>query len=59
MRIIVTNHYPHEWSAIDEDSYDGPGSPIGLGNSRQEAIEDLKDQLLERDVAAAEGEWKR
>lgn len=56
MRIIITNHYPHGWSAIDEDT--GP-TVVGLGNSRQEAIEDLKDQLLERDVAAAEGEWKR
>ena len=33
-----------DWTAVDEDSYDGPGSPIGYGATEQEAIEDLKEQ---------------
>jgi hypothetical protein len=34
-----------DWMAVDDDTYDGPGSPIGLGATEQEAIADLLDQL--------------
>lgn len=37
-----------DWSAVDDDSYDGHGSPIGYGRTEQEAIDDLKEQLAER-----------
>jgi hypothetical protein len=34
-----------DWMAVDDDTYDGPGSPIGLGATEAEAIADLLDQL--------------
>jgi hypothetical protein len=33
---------------VDDDIYDGPGSPIGMGKTEQEAIDDLKEQLTEK-----------
>lgn len=38
------------WLAIDDDSYDGPGSPIGEGVSEAEAIADLLTQTEERET---------
>lgn len=36
----------HDWCAYDDDTYDGsPGQPIGWGETEQDAIDDLKDQL--------------
>jgi hypothetical protein len=35
-----------DWSAIDEDTYDGTG-PIGYGETKQEAIDDLMQQVDE------------
>ena len=37
-----------DWSAVDDDTYDGPGSPIGYGRTEQDAIDDLLDQIAER-----------
>jgi len=37
-----------DWSAVDDDTYDGPGSPIGWGRTEQAAIDDLIEQLLDR-----------
>lgn len=37
-----------DWSAIDDDTYDGPGCPMGTGATEKEAIEDLMEQLQER-----------
>jgi hypothetical protein len=34
-----------DWSAIDRNTYDGEGSPIGWGRTEAEAIADLKEQL--------------
>ena len=34
-----------DWSAIDDDTYDGPGSPIGWGGTEKEAVHDLLEQL--------------
>ena len=50
---IQTTKTPLGWQAIDEDSYDGAdeshdcGSlyPIGHGDTEQEAIDDLMEQL--------------
>lgn len=40
-------HYSDEWSAIDDNSYDGPGSLIGWGRTEQEAIDDLLAQIYD------------
>jgi hypothetical protein len=49
---IKTNYDPppipirsSDWTAIDEDSYDGPGSSIGHGPTEEEAIADLIEQI--------------
>ena len=34
-----------DWQAIDDDTYDGPGCPIGHGATEQEAIADLLEQI--------------
>jgi hypothetical protein len=54
---IKTNYeYPpipirdYDWSAIDDDTYDGAEDshcPIGWGRTEEEAIADLMQQLLE------------
>ena len=57
MKIRTEHIYPpisirdHDWTTIDADTYDGPGSPIGTGATKQDAIDDLMEQLgeLQRD----------
>jgi hypothetical protein len=39
----------YDWTAIDEETYDGPGSPIGYGHTEGEAILDLYQCLEERE----------
>lgn len=34
-----------DWQAVDDDTYDGPGSPIGSGATEAEAIADLLEKL--------------
>jgi hypothetical protein len=34
-----------KWTAIDTDTYDGPGSPIGMGGTQAEAIADLIEKM--------------
>lgn len=34
-----------DWSAIDDDTYDGPGSRIGFGATEQQAVSDLLEQF--------------
>ena len=55
--MIKTNYDPKpipdrrfDWSAVDDSTYDGPGSSIGYGATEQEAIDDLTDQEMERCV---------
>jgi hypothetical protein len=36
-----------DWSAVDDNTYDGPGNPIGWGRTEQAAIDDLVEQLIE------------
>jgi hypothetical protein len=54
--IRTTNEYPpipirqFDWSAIDDDTYDGAedsNCPIGRGATEQEAIDDLLEQIAE------------
>ena len=35
-------------SAVDDDTYDGPGCPIGRGPTEAAAIADLLEQIEER-----------
>jgi hypothetical protein len=53
MTSVATRHYRDEWTAIDTDTYDGFGSPIGVGRSEADAIADLKLQMEERAARAA------
>ncbi len=34
-----------DWVAVDDDTYDGPGSPIGAGPTEDAAIADLMEKL--------------
>jgi hypothetical protein len=52
---IKTEYWPkpipdrsYDWSAVDDDTYDGPGCPVGYGFTEQAAILDLREQLKER-----------
>jgi hypothetical protein len=51
MNIKTRFEYPpipiraHDWYAWDDDTYDGPGSPLGTGESEQQAVEDLLSQV--------------
>jgi hypothetical protein len=55
MKIVTHFDYPpipdrsFDWSAIDDDTYDGPGCQIGRGATEQEAVKDLLAQLEERE----------
>lgn len=37
-----------DWSAIDDDTYDGPGCPIGYGATEEAARDDLLEQIAEK-----------
>lgn len=51
MRIVTSNVFPPipvrtmDWSAVDDDTYDGEGCAIGWGETEQQAIADLLEQL--------------
>jgi hypothetical protein len=53
MNIKTSFDYPpipirnFDWSAWDDDAYDGPGSPLGRGPTEDAAIADLLEQLTE------------
>jgi hypothetical protein len=53
MNIITRHEFPpvpcRDWdySAIDSDTYDGPGSPLGEGPTKEAAIADLLEQLAD------------
>jgi hypothetical protein len=34
-----------DWQAIDDETYDGEGYPIGYGATEQEAIDDLLSKI--------------
>jgi len=50
MNIRTTLQPNGEYSAIDDDTYDGEGSAMGWGATPEAAIEDLKEQLAEREL---------
>jgi hypothetical protein len=37
------------WTAVDDDTYDGPCCPIGVGRTEAAAIADLMDQIEEQE----------
>ena len=37
-----------DWSAWDDDTYE-PGCPIGFGATKEQAIEELREKIEERD----------
>lgn len=39
-----------DWSAVDDDTYDGPGSLIGWGPTEEAAVADLMEQIEEQDT---------
>ena len=52
---IITSYDPPpipmrgcDWSAVDDDTYDGDGCPVGYGETEREAIEDLLNQIEAR-----------
>ncbi len=45
---IFTNFQHMHWVAWDDDDYYQVGDPLGTGRSEAEAIEDLREQLMER-----------
>lgn len=49
MKIVTENHGKfrgvEQWTAYDEDTYDGPGSAMGYGDSAEEAVEDLLEKM--------------
>jgi hypothetical protein len=50
MKILTekTPHYYYRWYAVDDDTYDGPGSPMGFGRTKEEAEADLLAEIEER-----------
>jgi len=40
----------HDWLAIDDNTYDGPGSPMGTGPTEQAAIDALMESIELRRV---------
>lgn len=49
---IRTDYWPKpipprqfDWSAVDADTYDGPGCAIGYGATETEAIADLMQEI--------------
>jgi hypothetical protein len=37
-----------DWIAYDDDTYGGPGSITGMGETEEEAIEDFREQWEDR-----------
>ena len=55
MRIVTTYDPPpipdrsYDWQALDADSYDYDG-PLGIGPTEQAAIDDLMEQIEEKNI---------
>lgn len=51
MKIQTSFEYPpipdrrFDWSAVDDDTYDGEGCPIGRGPTERDAVMDLLNQM--------------
>jgi len=66
MKIETSYDYPpipnrnFDWSAIDGDTYDGEGYPIGHGATEQAAVADLMEKIQRRNESkrdTAEEGW--
>lgn len=44
-----TTRRRYDWVAVDDDDYHWIGDPMGIGRTEAEAIEDLQEQLRERE----------
>ena len=52
MRILTSvkrRHWGDSWTAVDDDDYYQVGDPMGRGRTEAEAIQDLQEQLAERE----------
>lgn len=38
----------YDWSAVDDRTFDGPGSPVGWGGTERQAIDDLIEQIQDQ-----------
>ena len=38
-----------DWCAVDDETYDGEGCPIGFGRTEEDAIADLMLQIEDRE----------
>lgn len=47
--VVWTTRRRFDWTAVDDATYYYIGDPMGVGRTEQEAIEDLVEQLDERD----------
>ena len=60
INVRTTHEFPpipqrqFDWSAINDDTYDGLGSPIGFGKTEQDAINDLFEQMTDEDFGLAD-----
>ncbi len=66
MNIRTTYVYPpipirqFDWSAVDNDTYDGEGCPIGTGATEQAAVMDLYEQTYQdADIDDLQDEFDR
>lgn len=57
MRIVVRKTNAHNYTAIDEDMPFDMTSPMGLGNSEDEAREDLLREIEKRRCDAFDCAW--
>jgi hypothetical protein len=48
MKIKTEEQQPGYWVAVDDETYDGPGSDIGCGPTEQEAVIDLLQIILDK-----------
>ena len=48
MNIKTENQATRVWVAYDDDTYDGPGSTIGWGETKEAAVADLLEKIEER-----------
>ena len=46
---IVTEPAGYGCYAVDDNTYDGPGSTVGWGKTESEAIEDLLEKLEDKE----------
>ncbi len=50
---IRTNFQYYHWVAVDDDTHYYSDDPMGFGQTEQEAIDDLKEQVAEK-----ESKWR-